>query len=337
MESPRDRLLALITGYRASQLIRAAAMLKVCDQLAHGPRDAAGVAAAVHADPMLLRRLMRALAGIGVLEEGQGGRFSNTEMGELMRLDVPGNLAAPAISLTDDNVWAAWGQLHRGIAQGVVPHELANGASFWDLHEANPEAGARFNQHMVRQTEVFAPQLVNAFDFSKCRTVVDVGAGNGALMAGILSANPSVRGVVFDMDQGLTGAREYLDGRGVGDRAETVAGDFFESVPPGGDCYTLRLILHDWDDADAMRILKSVRRAMIPGSWLLVIDHLLPAHADTSPDSRVALNMDIHMFVLFGSRERTEDDMRKMLTAAGFEVERVAPTTPTRTVVAEAV
>jgi hypothetical protein len=337
VDAVRDRLLGLITGYRASQLIRAASVLKVCDQLAPGPRDAAEVAAAVHADPTLLRRLMQALVGIGVLQEGQDGRFSNTEMGELLRSDLPGNLAAPTISLTDDNVWAAWGQLHRGIAEGSVPHVLANGASFWDLHAANPEAGARFNHHMVRQTEVFAPQLVNAFDFSQCRTVVDVGGGNGALIAGILSANPNVHGVVYDLEQGLTGAHEYLKGRGVSERSETVAGDFFTSVPPGADCYTLRLILHDWDDAHAMRILESVRRAMTPGSWLLVIDHLLPARADSSPDARLALNMDIHMFVLFGSRERSEADMRKMLTAAGFEVERVAPTMPTRTIVARAV
>ncbi|MHB8612036.1 MAG: methyltransferase [Candidatus Dormibacteraceae bacterium] len=337
MDSARDRLLGLIGGYRVTQLIRTAALLKICDHLAHGPREAADVAAMVHADPHLLRRLMRALVGVGVLDEGEDGRFSNTEIGEHLRSDLPGTLAAPAISLTEDHAWQAWARLHQGIVDGAVPYLIANAATFWDLQAAKPEAAARFNAHMAAQTEAFASQLVNAFDFSQCRTVVDVGGGKGALMSGILSANPGVSGVVFDLEQGLAGAQEYLQRRGVADRCTTVAGDFFKSVVPGGDCYMLRLILHDWDDADAMRILESVRRAMTPGSQLLVIDHVLPARADASPESRVALNMDIHMFVLFGSRERTEADLRQMLAAAGFEVERVAPTMPTRTVVARAV
>jgi SAM-dependent methyltransferase len=330
-------LLGLIGGYRVTQLIRNAALLKICDQLAHGPREAADVAATVHADPALLRRLMRALVGIGVLEEGADGRFSNTEMGEHLRSDLPGNLAAPAIGLTEDPGWLAWARLRQGVVEGSIPYVIANDATFWALQASNPEAAARFNAHMAAQTEAFASQLVKAFDFSECRTVVDVGGGKGALISGILSANPNLRGVVFDLEQGLAEADEYLQRRGVAGRCTTVAGDFFKSVPPEGDCYLLRLILHDWDDSHALQILESVRRAMAPGSRLLVIDHLLPARADASPDSRVALNMDIHMFVMFGSRERTEEDIRTMLAAAGFDVEQVAPTMPTRTIIAVAV
>ena len=218
MDSARDRLLGLIGGYRVTQLIRTAALLKICDQLAHGPREAADVAVVVHADPILLRRLMRALVGLGVLEEGEDGRFSNTETGEHLRSDLPGNLAAPAISLTEDPAWLGWAQLHHGIVDGSVPYVLANHASPWEVQASNPEAAARFNAHMVAQTEAFAPQLVSAFDFSQCRTVVDVGGGKGALMSGILSANPGVHGVVFDLEQGLAGAEEYLQRRGVGDR-----------------------------------------------------------------------------------------------------------------------
>ena len=334
VDGARDRLLGLIGGFRISQMLRTAALLKIPDQLADGPREATDVAAAVHADPVSLRRLMRALTGIGVLEEGADGRFSNTEMGELLRLDLPGNLAAPTISLTDDHTWMAWAQLRRGVVEGSVPHVLANHATFWEVHTADAETATRFNAHMVAQTEAFAPQLVNAFDFSQIRNVVDVGGGNGALMAGILSANPRVHGVVFDMEQGLAGADQYLQRRGVRDRCETVTGDFFQSVPAGGDCYLLRLILHDWDDAHAALILASVRRAMAPGSRLLVIDHLLPDRADASPDSRAALNIDMHMFVLFGGKERTEKEMRGLLETAGFEVERVAMTAPTRTTIA---
>jgi hypothetical protein len=167
--------------------------------------------------------------------------------------------------------------------------------------------------------------------------VVDVGGGNGGLIASVLAAHPGLRGVLFDLESGLAGADELLRRRGVADRCTTVAGDFFESVPAGGDIYLLRLVLHDWDDEHAARILNTLRRAMSPGSRLVVIDHLLPARADTSPASRAALIIDMSMYVLFGARERTERDMRGMLDAAGFRVERIAITVPPRTVIAQAI
>jgi hypothetical protein len=280
---------------------------------------------------------MRALAGVGVLEEGSDGRFSNTEMGELLRTDVPGSAAGVAAGLPQDNVWKAWGQLTRGVMEGSVPHVLGNGATYWEMFAREPEASALFNAHMVSQTQAFVPQLLDAFDFSRSQTVVDVGGGNGGLVASILSAHPDLRAVLFDIDTGLAGADEFLRRRGVADRCTVVAGDFFKSVPAGGDVYLLRLVLHDWDDDHAAEILRTVRRAMSPGSHLIVIDHLLPARADTSPDSRLPLIIDMHMYVLFGARERNEHDMRKMLDTAGFTIERIAKTVPTRTIVARAV
>jgi hypothetical protein len=327
----------LIGGYRISQMIRTAALLKICDRLAAGPRDAADVAPEVHADPGLLQRLMRALAAVGVLEEGPDGRFSNTDMGELLRTDVPGSAAGVAAGVLQDNVWKAWGQLPRGVVEGSLPHVLGNGATFWEVLAREPESSARFNAHMVSQTQAFVPQLLDAFDFSRSRTVIDVGGGNGALIAAILSAHPDLRGVLFDLDSGLAGADEFLRRSGVAERCTTVTGSFFESVPAGADTYLLRFVLHDWDDEHAAQILRTVRRAMSAGSHLIVIDHLLPERADTSPESRAALLVDMHMYVLFGARERTEREMRAMLDAAGVRVERIELTSPSRTIVAQAV
>jgi SAM-dependent methyltransferase len=333
----RAQLLALIGGFRVTQMIRAAVLLNICERLAAGPRDASDVAAEINADPGLLHRLMRALAGIAVLEEGTDGRFSNTAMGSLLRREVPETAAAVAVGLPDDHVWKAWSRLHQSVLDGSVPHDIANDASFWDVLARDPETSARFNAFMAANTEAFVPQLLDAFDFSTTKTVVDVGGGNGGLIASILAAHPGLRGVLFDQETGLSGADEFLRRRAVDDRCTEVAGDFFESVPAGGDTYILRLILHDWDDADAARILKTCRRAMAPGTHLLVIDHLLPVRADTSPEARIPLTMDMHMHVLFGARERSEHDMRNLLDAAGFSVERIAPTSPTRTIVAQAV
>jgi hypothetical protein len=174
-----EKLFEMVSGYRVTQLVRTAALLGVCDELADRPREAAEMAVAVGADPGLLRRLLRALAGFGVLEEGEDGRFRNTAVGELLRRDAPGGLREVAMALPEDRSWAAWGALPTALREGVVPFDLANGRSFWEALAADPGAASSFNSFMVEQTEVFAPQLLQVFDFSTSARVVDVGGGKG--------------------------------------------------------------------------------------------------------------------------------------------------------------
>ncbi len=326
----------MISGFRVTQMIHAAAELRVCDALAGGSRTAAEIAPDLGADPALLHRLCRGLAGHGVLAEEPGGTFSNTALGELLRSGVPGSLRDVALALPERSSWAAWAELTQSVREGAVPFQLANGISFWEANSQDEAVGDRFNRFMVAQTEVFVPQLLAAFDFGTCRRVVDVGGGNGALLAGVLAANRQLRGTLFDLPEGLAGADAYLTMRGVRDRCELVKGDFFEAVPSAADAYLLRLILHDWDDGRAAAILANCRAAMAPGTRLIVIDNLLPEVAGEEPQARNALTMDLHMHVLFGARERTESHLRQMLETAGFSVTRVVPTAPPSTIVCEA-
>lgn len=337
MTDARERLYWMVTGYRAAQLIRTAALLGVCDVLAAGPLGATDVAAQVGTDPGMVRRLLRSLTGLGVLEEREDGAFSNAEMGELLRKDVLGSVRHAAIMFPDDHWWAAWSALPRALKENRMPFDVAHGRSFWDVAAADRELAANFNGFMVELTAAFVPQLLGAFDFSGCRLVVDVGGGNGGLLGGVLGAHPSVKGIVFDLEAGLQGADHQLSRLGVRDRCDLVGGNFFESIPNGGDAYLLRQILHDWDDDRASQILTVCRRAMSPGARLLVIDCLLPARATDSPADRYALILDMHMHVLFGARERTEDELRAMAESCGFKVERVIPASPQSIIVATAV
>ena len=327
----------MISGYRLTQLVRVAALLGVCDALAAGQRESGAVAGELGANPDVLRRLMRALAAAGVLEEVEDGRFSNTQVGDLLRKDVPASMRNVAVGLTDDPWWLAWAELQRGVLDGSIPFELAHGRSFWEMVKTDSRVADRFHGFMAAQTDTFVPQLLGAFDFSACRQIVDVGGGNGGLVAAILKAHRSAKAILFDLEAGLDGADEYLQARGVRDRCELVAGSFFESVPGGADVYLLRLILHDWQDDRAAQILASCRRAMQPGAQLLVIDQLLPVRVIEGPREFHALLTDMHMYVLFGARERTEDEMRSMVEGAGFKVDRIIATSPTSTVVATAI
>ena len=333
---PSQRLDGLINGFRATQVVRAAAVWGVADALAAGPLSAAEVAEQVGADPPSLHRLLRCLAALGVLTDGGEGRFANSDLGELLRTDVTGSLHSAAVARPQDSWWSAWGQLPAALADGRVPYELARGQSFWDDLDADAEAESRFNTFMAQKTTAFLSGLLRHYDFSPARRVIDVGGGTGALIGGILRAEPGPLGVLVDQAGGLRGARELLAGLGVLERCEVVVGDFFDVVPSGGDVYILRQILHDWPDSRAEDILRVCRRAMNPGAQLLVIDHALPERVTEGPEARVALESDLHMFVLFGARERTERELTAMLETSGFVLDRILPTEPERTLVATA-
>ena len=331
-----ERVYQLLLGYRATQAMRAAATLGVFDALAAGPRASSAVAADAAADPYLVDRLMQTLAALGLCTETDDGLFANTELGDVLRGDVPGSLRSTAIGLGEDSWWRAWGELPRGISTGRVPYDLAHGKTFWQEMDDDPEVAGRFNSFMSGQTQNFIPELLDAFDFSGARHIVDVGGGSGALLAGILQAHSATRGTLFDRPSGLRAAPGYLRAHGVADRCDVVEGSFLDAVPSGADVYILRLILHDWPDDQAAMILTVCRRAMSRGASLLVIDAAMPERASAQPSALVKFLYDLHMYVLFGARERSEREMRRILDAASFRVERVVPTEPAAIYIAAA-
>lgn len=332
--NPRDRLDELTGGFRATQVVRTAAVLGIADVLSAGPLAAPAVALHVGGEPGFVRRLLRCLAALGVLTESEDGRFANSAVGELLRTDVPDSMRSIAVGRAEDSWWAAWAQLPTASKDGGVPYELAHGRSFWDEVRDEPDTASRFNAFMASKTTRFLTSVLQHYDFSRSQHIIDVGGGSGALLGGILQATPRARGTVFDLDSGLSGAPEVLAGLGLLERCEVAAGSFFDEVPTGGDVYILRQILHDWPDDRARDILFACRRSMRPGAKLLVIDQSLPERAMNDAESRFAFESDLHMFVLFGSRERTERELVDLLTATGFSLDEVLPTRPESTFVA---
>lgn len=333
---PDARLYEMILGYRSTQIIRTAALLGICDELAAEPLASSVLATRVRVEPGLLHRLLQALAALGVLTEGEDGRFSNAAMGGLLRGDVDGSLRTTVIGTAEDSSWRAWSELPRALISGGVPYERSEGRTFWEQMANDHVVAARFNSFMSGRAEIFAPELLSRFDFSSARHIVDIGGGIGALLAAVLQSHPHAQGTLFDLPAGLADAPEYLRARGVESRCTLVPGSFFESVPPGADVYILRDILHDWPDDRAAQILSVCRSAMAPAATLLVIDAVLPPRAIDDSHVRPKFLYDINMFVLFGARERTERELRGMLEAASFTVERLLPTEPTATLVATA-
>jgi hypothetical protein len=300
-------LLALINGYQVSQAIHVAAALGLAERLADGPRDVAALASATATHPGALRRLLRALAAVELLREEPDDTFALTALGE----GLGGPAGAWAAFIGRENHWAAWGQLLHSVRTGESAFHAVHGADVWAFRLQHPEEGAVFDAAMTGLSRRVNAAVAAAHDFSRYGVLVDIGGGHGALLAGILAVHPGVRGVLFDQPAVVAGA----DRNGV----EVVGGSFFESVPEGGDAYLLKSVLHDWDDAPAIEILRTCRRAARAGTALLLVERQFSLPATKFSD--------LNMLVGPGGRERTPEEYAALLAAAGYELLGETPTT----------
>jgi O-methyltransferase domain/Dimerisation domain len=310
------QLLRLMTGAWATQAIAAAAELRLPDHLAT-TSDLRALASATGADPDSLGRLLRYLTALGLVGVRATG-YVLTDLGSLLRSDVEGSVR-PLALLYGGPFYRSFGALTEAVRTGEESYAKVFGAHHFEHMAGDPELADLFHQSMAASNAVFT-ELVRVVDFSAAHTVVDVAGGNGELLARVLTANPTVRGVLMERPHALAAAESTL--APVADRCTLVPGDFTETVPPAGDVYLLSRVLHDWDDAQCHTILTRCGAAMPDAAELLLVERLLPEGAVT--DS-LAIPWDVHMLCNVGGRERTESRYRALLADAGFELTATTP------------
>lgn len=306
--TPADRLARLADGYLVTQLLHVAVDLGLADVLGDGERDARELAAEVGADAAVLERVLRGLAAEGVLDERPGRRFALTELGGLLRAEHPESLHGPLL-VRGRLYYGAMAGLPAAVRDGGTPFDAAHGRAFFAHLAAHPEDGVVFQAAMAARSRREAAAVVAAHDFSGVRSLVDVGGGSGVLLAAVLDAHPGVAGTLFDRP-------EVVERSGL----PAVGGDFFTEVPAGADAYLLSRVVHDWDDDEALAILRTCRRAMLPSAVLLLVEALLPERAVDDP---AAVRMDLHMLALLHGRERTRAEYEALLGAAGLRLTAV--------------
>ncbi|MGQ0551463.1 MAG: methyltransferase [Armatimonadota bacterium] len=308
----------MLSGYQLSQAISVGVRLGVPDLLKDGARSSDELARRTEAHPPSLYRLLRTLAAAGLLTESSDRRFALTPLGALLRRDTPDSLHAMASFVSIKESWERWGDMLQRVRSG----EPVSGNIFLERGKASPEWAAAFNNYMTELAARRAAAVLGGYDFAGIATVVDVGGGHGRLLASILKAYPTMRGILFDLPHVIEGAKGLLDAAGVADRCERIGGDFFETVPRGGDAYLLSVVIHDWDDERALIILKNCRTAMGTSGRLLLIERVVSTDGEQS--LHVMLS-DLNMLVGPGGRERTAEEFSALLSTAGFRLKRIVP------------
>ncbi len=312
-------------GLRGSQALYVAAKLGIADHLAVRPMRSGELATATNTHAASLRRLLRALAALGIFAEQEPDCFALTPAGKLLRRGVPGSLHPVVLFLTGEVRWRCWANLLGCVRTGQPAASQVLGMQLFDFYAAHPEESAVHDEAMAAFTSMVSAAVLHAYDFSRFRCVVDVGGGTGQLLADILRAHPALHGVLFDLPLVVAEARDVLAARGVADRCRIEGGSFFDAVLKGGDAYLLKNVIHDWDDPQATAILAACRSALPPDGMLLVLDRVLPECAEAGQGADAFL-LDLEMLTMAGGRERTESELRELLAVARFALKRTVPT-----------
>jgi hypothetical protein len=321
-------LLGMIHGYWNSQVVRAAADLRLADHLAGGARTAEDVAGFESSDPLATYRLMRACAGLGLLAYEGDGRFSVTPAGALLQSGVPGSLRDHALAFGAPGHWLPWGQLPEAVRKGGTQAAAVLGADLFDYLAGQPEEAAQFAASMEALTGAIATDAARVIDVSGVSLAVDVGGGTGELVRALMRANGGLRGLVLDFPDAADAARLAAEAEGLGTRLSAVAGDFFAAVPDA-DLYLLKAILHDWDDDSCLRILRNCRAAAWPGARLMIIENVI---LDPARDRFAAL-LDMNMLAATAGQERELGAYDALFAASGWKRTAIHPLSGGRSLV----
>ncbi|WP_042418153.1 methyltransferase [Streptacidiphilus anmyonensis] len=321
-EHPSMRLRELVFGAACAAAVRAAARLGVADVLGETPASAEELAAAVGVEPRALTRLLRALSCYGIFTEDEEGRFGHTEMSRLLREDTPNSMRYIALWCTEPWTWQAWPCLDDAVRSGRSVFKDLYGKEFFEyLHDEASDSARVFNLAMTHSSRQSAQDFARATDLSGASTVVDIGGGQGHVLAELLEKYPRLEGTLLELPGVVRNADPRLrEGGELSARARLVAGDCRSAVPVKADAYIIKNVL-EWDDDSTRRTLRNVVEAAPPGARVLVVENLV----DDSPSMRFTTAMDLMLLLNVGGAKHSTGSMTSLMTEAGLEITEIRP------------
>jgi hypothetical protein len=312
----------LIIGAKIAAALHVVVDKGLADVLALGPQTAEALAPEVQIPTEMLRRLLRALTQVGLFAEVADGVFANTEVCQHLRSDVPYSLRNMVRVLDDEAVARGWRRLSDVLASGRPAFDAVNGMGFFDWIKSDSERSAAMPSFMAGIYGPQGPKIAAGYPFERFSALIDIGGGNGHVLAEILPLHPRLRGAMFDLPPTADVARRFLAQRGLATRCEIFAGDFFETVPGGYDAYMLKSRLHDWPDVTAVEILRRCRKAMPDHGRVLIVEIVLAPGRPIGHPHRL---IDLEMMVTLGGKERSEPEFADLLAQAGLRLTAVTP------------
>ena len=319
---PPVQLMQILFGYAPARAISVAAELHIADHLTDGAKTAEELSIKTNSHPHSLYRLLRACASVGVFSEDKDKCFSLSPMADFLRSDNPQSLRGFAEMTAHEEQFQTWSGLTYSVQTGLPAFDKVHGMPLFDFYTTHPKSGQIFNDAMTSMSLGSGMAVIQAYDFTGIKNLVDIAGGHGFLLASILQKYTSMTGVLFDTQAVVDEAKALLQQHGVTERCQTVGGNFFESVPAGGDAYIMKHIIHDWNDEECVNILKNCRKGITENGKLLVIEMVVPEGNEPS----LSKLLDLQMLVVLPGCERTEAEYKTLFARAGFQLTQIVPT-----------
>lgn len=311
-----QKLLNIIYGYELACCTYVAATLNIAELLFASPKSVEELAQATHTNADALYRVLRVVAAEGFFKEEDYRVFSYTPQAAALHGATIGSIKYFVQAILGEH-YHAFGNLLHSVRTGETAFDHYYNMDVWEFYGSHPDIATNFNKAMAGLTQYYAAKLVPAYDFNQFRTIVDIGGGNGSLLFAVLNAAADAKGVIFDAPVVIPQAEQLIQENNLQNRCSAVAGNFFEAVPPGMDAYLLKFILHDWNDADCIKILQNCSSAMQPGAKVLIMDAVIPSAP--ANDYHGGKYTDVIMLAATKGRERSEADFRSIVEAAGLQ------------------
>ena len=319
------QLLGMTHGLVIHQALYSVAKLGVADLLKDGPQTSSELARNLKVDESALYRILRLLASQNVFEETSPRVFANSELSVFLRTGVSGSVRSVLIFRGSEFFFGPFAEILYSIETGRAARAKMYGMEAFEYMKTHPETARVFDDAMTDMSELVGPAVATAYDFGKWGSLMDVGGGNGMLLASILRAHPELRGVLADLPHTLERARQCdLLGGELASRTTMRPCDFFREVPSGCRAYVMKHVIHDWDDERAQNILANCRRAVPADGVLLLVEWVLP-EGNAPSAGKFA---DVVMLLMTGGKERTMEEYRQLLRRAGFRLNQVILTWP---------
>jgi len=319
--TPNEQIMQVATSYIASACLCIAAQLKVADLLAGGPKPLFELARDTRTNEDALYRVLRAIASVGVFTETAPRTFANTPASETLRSGAPGSLRDLAIWISDPFHLQVHAALMHSVKTGEPAVKKVTGMDAFDYFAKDKAEGDGFNAAMTNLSAMVIPAVLEVYDFSGFGTLADIAGGHGFVLTSILQKHSDIKGILFEVPHVVPGAKARIESLGLGSRCQIVEGDFFKSVPPA-DNYVMKHVIHDWEDARAIAILRNCAHSMRGKGKVILIESVLAA----GNEPHFAKWIDIEMLAFPGGRERTEKEFADLFSKSGLKLSRVVPT-----------
>jgi hypothetical protein len=302
--------------------LKVAAELDIAGLLRNGPLTIAELAAETKADPTSLFRIMRALASHGIFRQDKLGRFVNTRMSGTLT-DGKGSLRHMVLQHLGKVNWTVLSELSHTVRTGEHAFEKVYHKTVYEFLAENPEHAALFDRSMTNLSDLAIEPILNAYNFSGHRTIADIGGGEGLLLATLLFKHPHLKGILADIPQGLVNAESIIRRYGVEGRMTLFTENFFDTIPTGADLYLLKNILHNWGDAECIRILGNIKNVLPENGKILIMEMVV----DEENRPSFGKLLDIQMMVFMkDAKERTAGEFRDLVQGAGLRIARIVKT-----------